>query len=79
MFSFEKIIAVTIFRSTVLYSGIFLRKIKVKKPRKFDAGIATKICVGILNSFCLGIGGGGFYLYRNKESEIGAQTASYPW
>ncbi|KAF7694683.1 Glutathione hydrolase proenzyme 2 [Cucumispora dikerogammari] len=39
-----------------------------------DAGIAATICVGIINSFSSGIGGGGFALYRDRKN---GKTATF--
>ena len=41
-----------------------------------DAGIATTLCVGIVNNFSSGIGGGGFALFRNNGvTKNGVNTA----
>ena len=58
--------------------------ILIKGGNALDAAITGALCVGVINSFSSGIGGGGFMVIRNTEGkavhidyrEIAPQAAS---
>lgn len=52
-------------------------KILKKGGNAMDAGIAAALCIGTLNAFSSGIGGGGFLIYRPADTSIAPKVINF--
>jgi gamma-glutamyltranspeptidase/glutathione hydrolase/leukotriene-C4 hydrolase len=55
-------------------SHLGLSILREKNGTAVDAAITTTLCIGLLNAFSSGIGGGGFMLVRVPETEADAEA-----
>ncbi|BFZ57233.1 hypothetical protein PYCC9005_004284 [Savitreella phatthalungensis] len=52
-------------------------KILKKGGNAMDAGIAAALCIGTINSFSSGIGGGGFLIYRPANTSVPPKVINF--
>lgn len=52
-------------------------KILQKGGNALDSGIASALCIGTINSFSSGIGGGGFLIYRPADTSIQPKVINF--
>lgn len=60
----------------VTCSNLGLYIMRDKNGTAVDAAVTTTLCIGLLNAFSSGIGGGGFMLIRVPESHIRETTGN---